>query len=236
MHELRAWHSRSVFSVVRRGRTAISEARGPAWRSVRTVIGCIRCRQEDRMRVMRIMANLRVADVDAAKSFCTGYLGLSAEESTWDAWSATPLPAPGPESRSQRGTQPPPKTRSFPRQQPHPGPQAIIARLHWHARSTEFPQESGPGIGAASRTGHCAASAASAGPAGASSALGLQARWRWLPVSEYLDVVDGHLECAGLVRRQPGEPHQHITTPCRLRAQLDHVADAAGACHQRQAG
>jgi catechol 2,3-dioxygenase-like lactoylglutathione lyase family enzyme len=40
----------------------------------------IRCRQEDRMRVIRIMANLRVADVEAAKSFYTGYLGLSTEE------------------------------------------------------------------------------------------------------------------------------------------------------------
>ena len=28
------------------------------------------------MRAIRIMANLRVADVDAAKSFYTGYLGL----------------------------------------------------------------------------------------------------------------------------------------------------------------
>src|SRR5207342_978575 len=32
------------------------------------------------MRVIRIMANLRVADVNAAKSFYTGYLGLSTEE------------------------------------------------------------------------------------------------------------------------------------------------------------
>ena len=32
------------------------------------------------MRAIRIMANLRVADVDAAKSFYTGYLGLSTEE------------------------------------------------------------------------------------------------------------------------------------------------------------
>jgi len=32
------------------------------------------------MRVIRIMANLRVADVEAAKSFYTGYLGLSTEE------------------------------------------------------------------------------------------------------------------------------------------------------------
>lgn len=32
------------------------------------------------MRVNRIMANLRVADLDAAKSFYTDYLGLSSEE------------------------------------------------------------------------------------------------------------------------------------------------------------
>jgi catechol 2,3-dioxygenase-like lactoylglutathione lyase family enzyme len=32
------------------------------------------------MRAIRIMADLQVADVDAAKSFYTGYLGLSSEE------------------------------------------------------------------------------------------------------------------------------------------------------------
>jgi catechol 2,3-dioxygenase-like lactoylglutathione lyase family enzyme len=32
------------------------------------------------MHVIRIMANLRVADVEASKSFYTGYLGLSTEE------------------------------------------------------------------------------------------------------------------------------------------------------------
>jgi predicted enzyme related to lactoylglutathione lyase len=32
------------------------------------------------MRATRIMANLRVVDVDAAKGFYTGYLGLSTEE------------------------------------------------------------------------------------------------------------------------------------------------------------
>jgi catechol 2,3-dioxygenase-like lactoylglutathione lyase family enzyme len=32
------------------------------------------------MRALRIMANLRVADVEAAKSFYTGYLGLTTEE------------------------------------------------------------------------------------------------------------------------------------------------------------
>jgi predicted enzyme related to lactoylglutathione lyase len=34
----------------------------------------------DRMHATSIMANLRVADIDAAKSFYTGYLGLSTEE------------------------------------------------------------------------------------------------------------------------------------------------------------
>ena len=32
------------------------------------------------MRVTRIIADLRVADVEAAKGFCTGYLGLGTEE------------------------------------------------------------------------------------------------------------------------------------------------------------
>jgi catechol 2,3-dioxygenase-like lactoylglutathione lyase family enzyme len=40
----------------------------------------IRYSQEKRMRATRITANLRVADVEAAKGFYTDYLGLSAEE------------------------------------------------------------------------------------------------------------------------------------------------------------
>ncbi len=36
--------------------------------------------EEDLMRAIRIMANLRVPDVDAAKNFYTDYLGLSIEE------------------------------------------------------------------------------------------------------------------------------------------------------------
>jgi catechol 2,3-dioxygenase-like lactoylglutathione lyase family enzyme len=39
-----------------------------------------RIRQEDRVRVTRIIADLPVADLDAAKGFYTGYLGLSTEE------------------------------------------------------------------------------------------------------------------------------------------------------------
>src|SRR5262245_10087610 len=39
----------------------------------------IRCRQEDHVRATRIMANLRVADIEATKSFYTDYLGLSTE-------------------------------------------------------------------------------------------------------------------------------------------------------------
>ena len=54
--------------------------RGPARRSVRAIIMHIRCRQEDCTRATRIMANLRVADVEATKSFYTDYLGLSTEE------------------------------------------------------------------------------------------------------------------------------------------------------------
>ena len=44
------------------------------------------------MRAKRIMANLRVADVDAAKSFYTDYLGLSTEEFNmgWVARYASP--------------------------------------------------------------------------------------------------------------------------------------------------
>jgi predicted enzyme related to lactoylglutathione lyase len=37
-------------------------------------------RKEDRMRATRVIADLRVADLEAAKSFYTDYLGLSTEE------------------------------------------------------------------------------------------------------------------------------------------------------------
>jgi catechol 2,3-dioxygenase-like lactoylglutathione lyase family enzyme len=50
--------------------------RSGAW----TIILRIRCRQEDRMRATRIIADLRVADVEAAKGFYTDYLGLRTEE------------------------------------------------------------------------------------------------------------------------------------------------------------
>jgi catechol-2,3-dioxygenase len=40
----------------------------------------IRPRQEDRMRVTHILANLRVANVRTARSFYTDYLGLSTKE------------------------------------------------------------------------------------------------------------------------------------------------------------
>jgi predicted enzyme related to lactoylglutathione lyase len=36
--------------------------------------------QEDRMRAIRIMPNLHVADIEAAKDFYAGYLGLTTEE------------------------------------------------------------------------------------------------------------------------------------------------------------
>ncbi len=51
------------------------------------------------MRAIRIMANLRVPDVDAAKSFYTDYVGLSTEEFNM-GWPAIPLPTPGPTSSS----------------------------------------------------------------------------------------------------------------------------------------
>jgi catechol 2,3-dioxygenase-like lactoylglutathione lyase family enzyme len=71
------WWSR----VIRAGNSP--RQRGPrelTCRSVRTIVVHIRWTEEDRMRVIRIMANLRVADVEAAKSFYTDYLGLSTEE------------------------------------------------------------------------------------------------------------------------------------------------------------
>jgi predicted enzyme related to lactoylglutathione lyase len=46
----------------------------------RTIIMRVRYRQENWMRATRIMANLRVADIEATKSFYTEYLGLSTEE------------------------------------------------------------------------------------------------------------------------------------------------------------
>jgi catechol-2,3-dioxygenase len=65
---------------VRHGRTVIAGVRESARLTFRTIIMHVRCRQEDRMRARRITANLRVADVEAAKSFYTGYLGLGTEE------------------------------------------------------------------------------------------------------------------------------------------------------------
>jgi predicted enzyme related to lactoylglutathione lyase len=46
----------------------------------RATIPRIPSRQEGRMRVHRIIADLPVADVEAAKGFYTGFLGLSTEE------------------------------------------------------------------------------------------------------------------------------------------------------------
>ena len=45
------------------------------------------------MRVTRVTANLRVADIDAAKDFYAGYLGLSSEEFNlgWVARCASPV-------------------------------------------------------------------------------------------------------------------------------------------------
>jgi catechol 2,3-dioxygenase-like lactoylglutathione lyase family enzyme len=47
------------------------------------------------MRATRIMANLRVADVDAAKRFYTEYLGLSTEEFNMGWVARSRLPTPG---------------------------------------------------------------------------------------------------------------------------------------------
>jgi len=69
-----------VTSVVRPGRTAITGVRESTGRSLRTIIIHIRCGQADRLRPTRIMADLRVADIEATKSFYTDYLALSTEE------------------------------------------------------------------------------------------------------------------------------------------------------------
>jgi catechol 2,3-dioxygenase-like lactoylglutathione lyase family enzyme len=47
---------------------------------VRTIIGHIRRRQEKLMEATGVFANLGVGDVEEAKGFYTGYLGLSTEE------------------------------------------------------------------------------------------------------------------------------------------------------------
>jgi predicted enzyme related to lactoylglutathione lyase len=54
---------------------------------------------ENRMRATRIIANLRVADIDEAKSFYTGYLGLSTEEFNM-GWVARYV-SPGTEAKIQ---------------------------------------------------------------------------------------------------------------------------------------
>jgi len=65
---------------MRHGSTAFAGVRESTRRRVQRIIEHIRSRQEDRMRATRIIANLRVADVEAAKSFYADYLGLSTEE------------------------------------------------------------------------------------------------------------------------------------------------------------
>jgi predicted enzyme related to lactoylglutathione lyase len=53
------------------------------------------------MRATSIMANLRVAEVEAAKSFYTDYLGLSTEKfNMGDGWPAMFPPKPGRTSSS----------------------------------------------------------------------------------------------------------------------------------------
>ena len=63
------------------------------------------------MRAIRIMPNLRVDDVEAAKGFYTDYLGLSTEEFNL-GWVARYASADrGRSSSSSPATQPPAKTR-----------------------------------------------------------------------------------------------------------------------------
>lgn len=66
------------------------------------------------MRATRIMPNLRVADVEAAKGFYTGYLGLSVEEFNM-GWAARyTSPDARRSSSSSRATPAHPQTPSFP--------------------------------------------------------------------------------------------------------------------------
>jgi catechol 2,3-dioxygenase-like lactoylglutathione lyase family enzyme len=58
------------------------------------------------MRAKRIMANLRVADVDAAKGFYTDFLGLTTEDFNMGGSPATPRPRPARGSSWSRATPP----------------------------------------------------------------------------------------------------------------------------------
>ena len=46
------------------------------------------------MRVTQIIADLHVPDLESARDFYAGYLGLSQEEFTWGGWRATRHPTP----------------------------------------------------------------------------------------------------------------------------------------------
>lgn len=50
------------------------------------------------MRANRIIPNLGVADIQAAKPFYTGYLDWPPRNSTWDGWPGTPHRTPEPTS------------------------------------------------------------------------------------------------------------------------------------------
>jgi predicted enzyme related to lactoylglutathione lyase len=75
---LSAWRGALGISVVSYGQMCMTGVRELAHRS--DYHHAHPCRQENRMRVIRVMANLRVSDIEAAKSFYTDYLGLSTEE------------------------------------------------------------------------------------------------------------------------------------------------------------
>ncbi len=61
----------------------------------------VRWQQEkDRMQAIRILANFRVPDVEAAKSFYTDYLGLSTEEFNMGWVARFTSPPRGPTSSS----------------------------------------------------------------------------------------------------------------------------------------
>ena len=75
------------------------------------------------MRVLRIMADIHVSNIEEAKSFYTDFLGLSTEEFNMGGSRDTPpltpaRPTPGPGSSSSRATPPHQSTRSYPSTRP----------------------------------------------------------------------------------------------------------------------
>jgi hypothetical protein len=70
--------------------------------------------REDRMRAKRVMTNLRVPDIEEAKTFYADFLGLSTEELNLGWVAASPRPTAGPTSSSSRATPRRPRTLRAP--------------------------------------------------------------------------------------------------------------------------